>query len=460
MSLFGPKQATGADILEALKKIIDPDLKKDIVALGFVKDAKVEGDRASCTIELTTPACPVKDQMKADAEKLLLGLHGVKHADVKMTAQVRTMASPSGQRLVPKVKNIVAIASGKGGVGKSTVSANLALALAASGAKVGLMDADVFGPSIPTILGITDKPLQVEGRLVPVLKYGVKVISMGFFVPKHEAVIWRGPMLHKMIQDFLSVVDWGELDYLLVDLPPGTGDVQLSLCQTVPLTGAVIVSTPQDVAWNIAQKAILMFDKLNAPILGIVENMSYFKCGHCGGHEEIFGTGGARKAAARLGIPFLGEVPLLTTVRLTADQGDPVVHSDPAGEAAKAFVKITENLAAQVSIKIMGGDAKPVPSKISGLNTQRLEIEWSDGGKSSIAARELRLGCPCAACVNEMTGERILNATSIRPDIAPAATHTVGRYALQVVWNDGHDTGLYGYDYLRKLAFGDAARTN
>lgn len=460
MGLFGTKTAGETDILAALKKIIDPDLHKDIVTLGFVKEAKVIGDRASCLIELTTPACPVKDQIKADAEKLILALPGIKHADVKMTAQVRTTQSPSGQRLIPKVKNIIPIASGKGGVGKSTVSANLALALAATGAKVGLMDADVYGPSIPTILGITDKPLQVEGRLVPVLKYGIKVISMGFFVPRHEAVIWRGPMLHKMVQDFLSVVDWGELDYLLIDLPPGTGDVQLSLCQTIPLTGAVIVSTPQDVAWNIAQKAILMFDKLNTPVLGVIENMSHYQCGHCGEREDIFGTGGARKAAMRLGIPFLGEIPLLTTVRETADQGDPVVHAAPSGEAAKAFIKIAKGMAAEVSVRIMGVDTKPVPSKITGLNTQRLEIEWNDGGKSSMDARELRLGCPCAACINEMTGERIINASSIRADVAPAAAHTVGRYALQIVWNDGHDTGLYGYDYLRKLAFGDSARTN
>src|SRR3989338_2534771 len=203
-------------------------------------------------------------------------------------------------RLIPNVKNIIPVASGKGGVGKSTVSANLALALVRAGAKVGLMDADVYGPSIPTILGIIEKPASVNGRIVPVEKYGIKVISMGFFIPVNEAVIWRGPMLHKMVNDFLNLVDWGELDYLIVDLPPGTGDIQLSLCQTIPLTGAVIVSTPQDVAWNVAQKAIAMFDKLNAPILGIVENMSYYACGHCGTREEIFGSGGAKKAAAML----------------------------------------------------------------------------------------------------------------------------------------------------------------
>ncbi len=354
-------------------------------------------------------------------------------------------------KLIPGVKNVIAVASGKGGVGKSTVSANLALALQRSGQKVGLMDADVYGPSIPTILGITEKPLATGNRIEPVMRYDLKVISMGFFVPANDAVIWRGPMLHKMVQDFLGVVNWGELDTLIIDLPPGTGDIQLSLCQTIPLTGAVIVSTPQDVAWNIAQKAIVMFDKLNAPILGIIENMSKFVCNHCGEAEEIFGNGGARRAAEILGIPYLGEIPIVTSIRKTADAGDPVVHSDPSGKPAQAFISIAQNLTKQIEIKAAAPEDKKIPVKLSGPGTDTIEIEWNDGKKSKFSAKDLRLACPCAGCVNEITGVRMIQPASIASGLTVAGIYPVGRYALQIVWSDGHSTGLYGFDYLRKL---------
>ena len=349
------------------------------------------------------------------------------------------------------VKSIVAIASGKGGVGKSTVSANLALALASGGAKVGLMDADVYGPSIPTILGITDEPRQTaEGRIEAAEKYGIKVISMGFFVPKGQAVIWRGPMLHKMIQDFLGVVDWGELDTLLVDLPPGTGDIQLSLCQTIPITGAVIVSTPQDVSWNVAQKAIVMFDKLNVPILGIIENMSTYVCAHCGHEEDVFGSGGARRAAASLGIPFLGHVPLIKSIRQSADLGDPVMRSEPKSPGAEAFRKITENLITQIK-NPSRGLAKKTPVKIGPPGGPEIVIEWEGGEKSVFEPKRLRAACPCASCTDEFTGRRTLDPESLPVNIRALALAPVGRYALQILWSDGHGTGLYGYDVLRSL---------
>ena len=349
------------------------------------------------------------------------------------------------------IKNIIPIASGKGGVGKSTVSANLALALAASGARVGLMDADVYGPSIPTIMGVTDRPAAgPNNRIAPVTRYGIKIISMGFFVPAGEAVIWRGPMLHKMVQDFLGTVDWGELDTLIVDLPPGTGDIQLSLCQTIPLTGAVIVSTPQDVAWNVAQKAIVMFDKLNTPILGIIENMSRYICGHCGAKEDIFGSGGARKAAEMLGIPFLGEIPLTTFIRTTSDEGDPIVHKEPTHPVSQSLVKIAQGLVAQVNIQSAQGGFKKFPLKISAAGESPIQILWNDGPESVFSPKELRAACPCARCVNEMTGARTLDERSIPENIKTLAINPVGRYALQIVWSDGHATGLYGFDYLRK----------
>ncbi len=269
---------TTEHILNALKAVQDPDLKRDIVSLGFVKDVRVNGGTVAFTIELTTPACPVRDEMKEEARRAVAALPGVSQVDITMTSQVRSsiQSQPAGG-LSLTIKNIIPIASGKGGVGKSTVTANLAHALASTGAAVGVMDADVYGPSIPTILGVRSQPqVDERNRITPVTQDGLKVISMGFFMKPEEAVIWRGPMLHKTIQQFLGGVEWGSLDYLLVDLPPGTGDVQLSLCQMIPITGAVIVSTPQDVALNVAQKAIAMFKKLNAPILGIIENMSSY----------------------------------------------------------------------------------------------------------------------------------------------------------------------------------------
>ncbi len=369
------------------------------------------------------------------------------------------MSSPQGSvqelnknRLLPNVKNIIPIASGKGGVGKSTVSANIALALAQTGAKVGLMDADVYGPSIPTILGISEKPLSINNRIVPVEKYSLKVISMGFFVPANEAVIWRGPMLHKMVNDFLNLVNWGELDYLIIDLPPGTGDIQLSLCQTIAITGAVIVSTPQDVAWNVAQKAIMMFDKLNAPILGVIENMSHFVCNHCGHTEEIFGSGGAKRAAERLEIPYLGGIPLDTSIRVTADQGDPVVHRDPESLASKEIIKIAVRLVDQVGTRNSQGEHRIVPVKIGAFSQPEIQIEWSDGKKSVYSPKTLRSACPCAACVNELTGERTIDPQRIPADIRAVAIQPVGRYALHIVWSDGHATGFYGFELLRKLS--------
>ncbi len=361
------------------------------------------------------------------------------------------LAPVSKPKLLPGVKRVVAVASGKGGVGKSTLAANLAAALAASGSRVGLLDADVYGPSIPTIFGVNEKPKATsENRIVPVERHGVKVISTGFFIPANDAVIWRGPMLHKMVQDLLGVVDWGELDYLFIDLPPGTGDVQLSICQSIPLAGAVVVSTPQDVAWNVAQKAIVMFDKLNTPVLGIVENMSRYACTHCGTEEEIFGSGGARRAAERLGIPFLGEVPLMTAVRRTADEGTPLVLAEPGHPAAKAFTAVAQALVvrADAAEKEKG---KPLPVKFGPPGQKELLVQWSDGKVTPLDARTLRLSCPCAACVDETTGQRTLRPESVPAEVHVVSVSQVGRYALHAAFSDGHDTGLFAYDKLRGL---------
>ncbi len=348
-------------VLDALRAIQDPDLRRDIVSLGFVKDLRIRGPRVSFTIELTTPACPVRQEMEAAARQAVAALPGVEQVDVTMSARVTSSRMGSSEYL-PGVRNTIAVASGKGGVGKSTVAANLAVALRRTGARVGLLDADVYGPCIPTMMG-AEGPLThtAEGKVLPLEVHGVRIMSMGFFLPKEDAVIWRGPMLHKMVQEFLGRVDWGELDYLIIDLPPGTGDIQLSLCQTIPLTGAVIVSTPQDVALEVASKAILMFKKLKVPILGLVENMSYHVCSHCGEREDIFGHGGARAASTQAAIPFLGEIPLHIAIRVNSDAGQPVALGDGESPGAQAFREVAESLAARVSVANAGaGEAEPV----------------------------------------------------------------------------------------------------
>jgi len=338
---------TEEEVLAALRGVRDPDLGEDVVTLGFIKDLKISGDRVSFAMELTTPACPMKEAMRQDAEGAVRALPGVGAVDIRMTARVRQPA----RAVLPGVANIVAVASGKGGVGKSTVSANLAVVLASTGARVGLMDADVYGPSIPLLLGAKEEPREGDGGILPVERHGVRIISMAFFMAGDEAVIWRGPMLHGVIRQFLSEVKWGELDYLLVDLPPGTGDVQLSLCQLAKVTGAVVVSTPQDAALRVARKAIAMFDKLETPVLGVIENMSGFACPKCGKVSEVFGKGGAEAEAGRLGLPFLGRIPLAEEVCDSSDAGTPVVLKSPDSPAGKAFREIAGALAAKVSLR-------------------------------------------------------------------------------------------------------------
>ncbi len=341
-------------VLDALRTVKDPDLHKDIVALNFVKDLKIDDGRVSFTIELTTPACPVKKDMEQWAREAVLKVGGVREVQIQMTSAVRRgTAAPASKQSIDGVKNIVAVGSGKGGVGKTTVTVNLAVALAQTGAAVGLMDADIYGPNVPLMMGIVGRPYAIGNRIQTLSNYGVRVMSMGFLTSEDTPLIWRGPMLHNVIQQFLRQVDWGELDYLLIDLPPGTGDVQLSLTQTVPLMGAIVVSTPQDVALQDARKAILMFRQVRVEVLGIVENMSYFQCPKCNERTHIFSHGGGATTAADYGVPFLGEVPLNVSLREGGDAGKPIVASDPSSAAAQAFTQIAEKVAAQVSIANM-----------------------------------------------------------------------------------------------------------
>jgi len=347
---------TEADVLQALRKVIDPDLHKDLVTLGMIKDLQITGGNVSFTVELTTPACPLKEEIELMCREAVGEIPGVENIAINLTARVRPTAGrgiPS-QVALEGVKNVIAIASGKGGVGKSTVSANIACALAQSGAKVGLLDADIYGPSIPIIMGAEDEKPEVDDtkeKLIPIERYGVKIISMGFLQPGGSAVIWRGPMVAKAVQQFLRDVLWGEIDYLIVDLPPGTGDAQLTLAQAIPLSGAVVVMTPQDLAAAVAVKAVSMFKRLDVPILGIVENMSYFLCPTCNSRHHIFSHGGGEQAAEALDVPFFGGIPLALEIGAEADEGTPSVVNSPNGPYAAAFREVAERIAAQVSIR-------------------------------------------------------------------------------------------------------------
>ena len=336
-------------VLAALRAVQDPDLHKDIVTLGFVKDVKVAGGEVDFTIELTTPACPVKDEMKAEAEGIVRRLPGVTAARATMTADVKARGG-FGRQAVPGIRNIIAVGAGKGGVGKSTTAVNLAVALQRKGARVGLMDADVYGPNTPQMLGIEGGPEVSEAKhMIPPEAFGIKVISMGMLVPADQPIIWRGPMLHGAVQQFMRDVEWGELDYLIVDLPPGTGDVSLSMAQSVPVAGAVVVTTPQGVSVSDVREAVAMFRQLNIPVLGVVENMSYFVCGHCQERTEIFGHGGGAKMAEDMGIPMLGQIPIDTRVRAGGDEGRPIVNAAPESPAAKAFAEVAGRVAAEIS---------------------------------------------------------------------------------------------------------------
>jgi ATP-binding protein involved in chromosome partitioning len=352
---------TETAVLDALRVVRDPDLNKDIVTLGFVKNLKLEGGRVAFTIELTTPACPVKDLMRDQARTAVAGLPGVTTVDIEMTAQVRAVARPeAGRAPVEGVKNIIAVGAGKGGVGKTTVAVNLAVALAARGSRVAIVDGDMYGPNVPIMLGLRSK-LETDGKkIVPVERYGLQVISMAFLTEDDQPVIWRGPMLHGAIQQFFRDVRWTDVDYLIVDLPPGTGDVALSLSQSVPVAGAVVVTTPQQVSLADTRRAVQMFRKLNIPILGLIENMSYFVCPSCGHESDIFGKGGGEGLAAQLDVPVLGRIPLYEPLRLGADFGKPIVLGEPDSACAQALVAAAERVAQQVSIASFSRRAIPL----------------------------------------------------------------------------------------------------
>ncbi len=340
-------------MLEVLASIEDPDLHRDVVSLGMIKDLNIGGDgRVKFTFELTTPACPVRDRFQSMARDLVGSIPGVTSVELKMTANVRSAFNGhTTSQAIPGVKHTIAIASGKGGVGKSTVAVNLAAVLRDAGASVGVLDADIYGPSVPPMLVLSEQPKLLDQKLVPLEAFGLKVMSIGLLAGADKAMIWRGPMVSRAIEQMLTDVRWGELDYLVVDLPPGTGDASLTLAQAIPLTGVAVVCTPQETALRVAVKALQMFRGLNVTPLGLIENMSWFVCGRCSEEHHIFDHGGTEHAAARLGVPYLGGIPLEKVIREEADAGSPVVLSKPETAGAKAFRAVASAVAARISVQ-------------------------------------------------------------------------------------------------------------
>ncbi len=387
---------------------------------------------------------------------------------------------------LPGIRHIIAVGSGKGGVGKSTVSVNLALALQQLGARVGIVDADILGPSIPCMLGIpTGEPPEraLDGKMIPVERHGLKAVSMGMLTGDDHPAVLRGPMVGKYLQMFVGGVQWGQLDYLILDLPPGTGDTQLTLAQSMPLSGVVIVTTPQTVALKIARRGVRMFETVQVKILGIVENMRTFTCPHCGENTDIFRHGGGEQMSQELGVPFLGALPLDIDVVICGDEGSPIVAAQPTSVSAKVYAAIATALMEQVSGEVsvlkpfvwkwdsnegapawMEDAAKPAGSQKTPIGFLRrdprtLSILWEDGQRDDLDVRDLRLACPCALCISEITGEKLLDPKTIKSDVSPREIMSIGNYAIKFEWSDGHNTGIYSFSPLRALGARAAAES-
>jgi Mrp family chromosome partitioning ATPase/DUF971 family protein len=433
-------------VLGALAQIVDPDLGRDIVALGFITRLEIEDGHVLVEIRVTTPACPVRDQFKSAAERLVGELPGTKSVTVTITSAPQTTAAraPGGRRPgaaresgLDQVGALIAVASCKGGVGKSTVAAALACELAHRGHRVGLLDTDIFGPSIPTLFDCRDLDLQggPGNMLLPAEVGPLKLMSFGFWLGDAPAVM-RGPMVTNYIQQLLHGVQWGELDYLFLDLPPGTGDIQLTITQAVQLGGAVVVTTPQPLALADVGKGILMFDKVSVPVLGVVENMAYFETG--GVRHAVFGTDGARQLQERFGVEVLGQLPL-DPQRYGRTFGDEFELPEIAAAADRMVRALGKASVAQEQITV-------------DHDAEQITLRWADGKTVSVANRELRASCRCAHCINEYTGERTADPGAIPSDIQAKEVRTVGNYALSITWSDGHSTGLFPYPTIEHLA--------
>ncbi len=428
---------TEQQILDAMRHIIDPDLGRDIVSLGFIKNLSIDGGTVSFTVELTTPACPVKDRFREQCETAVRAVPGVTSVDVRMSAMApRHQAGPEINTL-EGVGSVIAVSSCKGGVGKSTVAAHLARAMQQSGLKVGLLDADIYGPSIPTLFNLHHPDIYVrENRILPVEVDGLKVMSLGFLLGDAPAVL-RGPIVSGYIQQILKQTDWGTLDYLIIDMPPGTGDIQLTIVQQATLDGAIIVTTPQALSLVDVARGILMFEKVNVPVLGIVENMSFFECDGCGKRHAIFGSS-VRTLQDRFGLETLGQLPIVPGFS----------HLDAPTPCGEILTSMADRVHRQVGMRRIQQDAHPAVTAVPGA----LEIRWPDGAVNTLPAAAVRASCRCAQCVDEYSGKQILDPATIPADIQVEAVQALGNYAVSIVWSDGHSTGIYSWDHLRGLA--------
>lgn len=425
----------------ALSNIIDPDLGRDIVTLGFIKELEIEDGQVSLELELTTPACPVRDQFRDQARELISRIQGVQDVQVKLSSRKPQRTQRAEKSGLEQVDSIVAIASGKGGVGKSTVAASIAMEIARAGYRVGLLDMDIYGPSIPTLFEHHDVGLtgDEQNMVVPEEFDGLRVMSFGFWLGDVPAIM-RGPMVTNYVQQFLHQVNWGELDYLFLDFPPGTGDVQITITQSVQMDGAVIVTTPHVLSAADVGKAIQMFDKVNVPVLGVVENMSYFTAPDTGKSYHVFGRGAAERIGTHYGLPILGELPISPQ-----EFGGPTTRS-PRSDAVHRTV--------DSMIRELGKSRAGLQHPEVHYDTDQVSLTWPDGTTDTVDNRTLRASCQCALCVDEYSGEQKLEVESIPADIHPRSVDTVGNYALSIEWSDGHTTGFFPYKRIRELARG------
>jgi Mrp family chromosome partitioning ATPase/DUF971 family protein len=426
------------EVLSALRNVIDPDFGRDIVSLGFVKDVTIQDDVVSLRLELTTPACPVRESFREQCEKLVSAIPGVARVNVTLSAQPRQRSANLPTHTLNGIKNIVAVSSCKGGVGKSTVAAFLSRAVQRQGYSVALLDTDIYGPSLPTLLRVTRPRVVVRNNLLqPVDVDGLATMSLGYLMGDRPAVM-RGPMVSNYTLQMLFQTDWGERDYLFLDLPPGTGDIQLTLVQQASLDGAVIVTTPQSLSLVDVARGIVMFEKVNVPVLGIVENMAYFECDGCGKRHYLFGSSAAA-LQERFGVETLASFPILGGV------------SDASSREAGADNPLWEALADRVHRRLgmqkIMGEQKPRVEARDGA----LYIHWPDQQESVIPNKRLRASCQCALCVNEFTGQPLLNPETIPDDISVEAIQPLGNYAVSITWSDGHSSGIYSWEHLRRL---------
>ncbi|MBT6120392.1 P-loop NTPase [bacterium] len=437
-------------VLEKLSVIIDPDLDKDIVTLGFIKKLKIEKGNVSFSIELTTPACPVKDMFKKEAERVVKELDWVETVEIEMTAQP-IKQKPSQMKGLERVRHIIAVGSGKGGVGKSMVATNLAFSLSKTGAKVGLFDADVYGPSLPTMVGFENISLKMEGAFIEPLDYeGVKLMSFGYATEssgESGPAIMRGPMVSQVIQQLLGSTDWGELDYLILDMPPGTGDIQLTIGQQVPVTAAVIVTTPQRISFVDVVKGIQMFDELKIPTIAVVENMAYFKCNDCSKKHQVFGKGALNSLSEEFGFTQSFQLPMQYEVSYYSDNGQPLVLAEPDNEVTQLFAELSEAVVREVSKLAYVSDVK-----VELTAPKKGVVEVKKGDETALlSSAGLRLSCRCAYCVDELSGKQRIEKSTIKADIHPVDIKRVGNYAFGINWNDGH-TSLYPIKAIEALS--------